>query len=77
MHLDPVITGIIQNLTTAVVMALVGVLVYASKKGINLVEKYVAEKIGVDRLTQLKELAMTFVKNLEQSPIYKDRTSDA
>jgi hypothetical protein len=75
--MDPVVTQIVQNLTLAIVAAVLGLIAYGGRKLIDIGVVYVTQKIGAERVVELKEVASTFVKTLEQSPLYKDLTGEA
>jgi hypothetical protein len=75
--MDPALVTIIQSLTAAVVTAIIGLVVYGSRKMIDVGVQYMTTKIGTEKFGQLKDVASTFVRTLEQSPLYTDLTGEA
>lgn len=66
--------AVITNLLIALVLAIISILAYALKKGVNILEVYAIQKIGASKFESLKSQATTVVRFLEQSPAFKDLT---
>lgn len=62
---------IVQNLISAVVMALVGLLLLLVKLGLNKLTTYLEAKMGKEHVETLKALADTIVRSLAQSPAFE------
>lgn len=63
-----------QNLLTALVIAVVTVLIYAVRGGVKVAKTYLEAKLGVANTVMLKDFVMTIVRFLEQSPVFRDLT---
>jgi hypothetical protein len=67
--MDPVL---IQNLFSAIALALVGLVVYLVKGLAAVGLNYLEGRLGANNLLIAKEMAILFVRTLKQSPIYED-----
>lgn len=63
-----------QNLLSALVLAVVTILVFTAKQGISLGMKYLEAKMGLQNTLMLKDFVSTIVRFLEQSPVFKELT---
>jgi hypothetical protein len=63
-----------QNLLSALVLAVVTILVFSAKQGISLGMKYLEAKMGLQNTVMLKDFVSTIVRFLEQSPVFKKLT---
>ena len=63
-----------QNLLSALVLAVVTILVFTAKQGIALGMKYLEAKMGLQNTVMLKDFVSTIVRFLEQSPVFKELT---
>ena len=63
-----------QNLLSALVLAVVTILVFTAKQGITLGMKYLEAKMGLQNTLMLKDFVSTIVRFLEQSPVFKELT---
>jgi hypothetical protein len=66
--MDPVL---IENLTSALVLAVVGAIAYALRGLIAVGLKYLEGKIGADKVAEAKAFALMSVRVLKQSPVYE------
>jgi hypothetical protein len=67
--MDPVL---IQNLFSAIALALVGLVVYIVKGLAAVGLTYLEGRLGTNNLLLGKEMAILFVRTLKQSPIYEE-----
>jgi hypothetical protein len=67
--MDPVL---IQNLFSAIALALVGLVVYIVKGLAAVGLSYLESRLGASNLLVAKEMAILFVRTLKQSPVYEE-----
>jgi hypothetical protein len=66
--MDPVL---LQRLIEAVVLAIVSLLAFVLRQVAVIGIAYLQQRLGVEQLAELKEIAQTVVRTLAQSPIFE------
>jgi hypothetical protein len=62
----------VQPLISALILCVVGVLSYSSKKAVDIGITYMQSKLGASQMQLFRDMASTVVRNLQQNPAFKD-----
>ena len=62
---------LVRNLIEAAALAIIGLLAFGLRQLVVIVILYLRQKLGLERLLEMKEIAQTVVRTLQQMPVFE------